>query len=185
MKYPEQYRSEVLNAIQGIDLDGVNGAIEIFREARARGKCIFVCGSGNRAWSAAHLLCDIVKRSNLTRSARFRIVALSEELPEMSLSQNLAHDRVFVEQLKNIAEPDDVVVAISPSGNAADVLRAFEHANRIGCRTISMTGRDGGKLAAMSNIAILIPASHAGSVEDAQMVVCHMIGSYFVNFDKV
>ena len=45
MQYPEQYRAEVLNAIQGLDLEGVSGAIDVFREARARGRCIFVCGS--------------------------------------------------------------------------------------------------------------------------------------------
>lgn len=182
MKYPEQYRTELLNAIQGIDLDGVSEAIEVFREARAHGNRIFICGSGNRA-AAAHLLCDMVKRSSLTRSARFRILVLSDELPEVS-TQELARDRVFVEQLKNTAEHGDVVVAISPSGNSADVVRAFEYANRIGCRTISITGRDGGKLATMSTVAILVPASHPGSVEDAHMVVCHMIGYYFVNLDK-
>jgi D-sedoheptulose 7-phosphate isomerase len=184
MRYPEQYRTELLNAIQGIDLDGVNEAIEIFREVRAHGNRIFVCGSGPRAAAAAHLLCDMVRRASLTRSSRSRILVLSDEQPDVSPGHDLAHDRVFVEQLKNIAEHGDVVVAISASGNAADVLRAFEFANRIGCRTISITGQDGGKLAGISTVAILVPASHPGSVEDAHMVVCHMIGYYFVNYDK-
>ena len=180
MKYPEEYRTELLNAIQGIDLDRVSETIEAFREARAHGKRIFVCGSGSRAAAAARLLCDTVRSASLTRSARFRILALSEELPEV----NAAQDRVFVEQLKSVAEHGDVVVAISAWGNSADVLRAMEFANRIGCRTISITGKDGGKLAGMSSIAILVPASHLGSVEDSHAVVCHMIGYYFVNFDQ-
>jgi D-sedoheptulose 7-phosphate isomerase len=96
----------------------------------------------------------------------------------------VVRDPVFVEQIKNIAEHGDIVVGISFSGNSASVLRAFEYANRIGCRTISITGGDGGKLAAISNIAILVPASHVGSVEDGLMIVCHMIGYYFANFDE-
>ncbi len=184
MKYPEQYRTELVKAIQGIDLDGVSEAIDLFREARARGWRIFVYGSGNRAAAAAHLLCDTVKRASLTRSARIRIFLLSHELPDAGAARGLSPDRVLVEQLKDVAEHSDIVVAISASGNSPDVLLAFEYAKRIGCRTISITGRDGGKLAAMSTVAILVPASHPGSVEDAHMVVCHMIGYYFLNFDN-
>jgi D-sedoheptulose 7-phosphate isomerase len=185
MTYPEQYRTDLVASIQSIDLDGVTEAIELFREARAHGHRIFICGSGSRAAVASRLLCDMLKGSSLTRSPRFRILALSEELPEPSrAADDPAHDLVFVEQLKNTAESGDVIVGISPSGNSPDVLRAFEYANRIRCRTISITGRDGGKLAAISNVAILARASHLGSVEDVQMILCQMIGYYFVNFEK-
>ncbi len=185
MKYAEQYRAGLLKAIESIDLDGVAKAIEVFREARAHGNCIFVCGSGSGAGAAAHLLCDMVKGSTLNRSVRFRILELSGELPKGSAADDyLVSDRVFVDQLQNIAEHGDVVIGISPSGNSASVLRAFEYASRTGCRTISITGKEGGKLAAKSDIAILVPASQSGSVEDALMIICHMIGYYFVNFDK-
>jgi D-sedoheptulose 7-phosphate isomerase len=183
MQYPEQYRTEVLNAIQGLDLDGVSDAIDAFREARARGRCIFVCGAGANSGAAARLLCELVRGSNLNRSVRFRIVALSYEPSAGGLADDAA-DRVFLDQLKNAAEHEDIVIGISPSGNSAAILRAFEYANRIGCRTVCITGRDGGKLANVSNIVILVPASHAGSVEDAHMVICHMIGYYFLNFDQ-
>jgi D-sedoheptulose 7-phosphate isomerase len=183
MQYPEQYRAEVLSAIQGLDLEGVSGAIDVFREARAHGRCIFVCGTGSNSAAAARLLCETVRRSSVNRALRFRIIALAEELSGRAPA-DVGADRVFQDQLKDGAERGDVVMGISPSGNSAAVVRAFEYANRIGCRTVCITGRDGGKLAAMSNIVILVPASHAGSVEDAHMIICHMIGYYFVNFDK-
>jgi D-sedoheptulose 7-phosphate isomerase len=185
MGYPEQYRAEVLNALQGLDLAGVSGAIDIFRDARAHGRSIFVCGTGSNAAAAGRLLSEMVRGSNLNRSMRFRIVALSDEsLHTRGPGGNLVSDRVFVDQLKNAAEQGDVVVGITPSGNSAAILRTFEYANRIGCRTVCITGRDGGKLANLSNIVILVPASHAGSVEDAHIVICHMIAYYFVNFDQ-
>jgi D-sedoheptulose 7-phosphate isomerase len=185
MGYPEQYRAEVLNAIQGLDLEGVSGAIDIFRDVRAHGSTIFVCGTGSNASAAGKLLAEMVRGSNLNRAMRFRIVALSDELSHTrGPAGDVASDRVFLDQLKNTAEHGDVVLGITPSGNSAAILRAFEYANRIGCRTVCITGRDGGKLANMSNIVILVPASHAGSVEDAHMIICHMIGYYFVNFDQ-
>src|SRR5262249_25318769 len=80
MNYPEQYRAELLSAIQRMDLNGVSAAIEVFREARAQGHRIFVCGSGRSA-VASHLLCEMVKGSTLTRASKFRIFALTGELP--------------------------------------------------------------------------------------------------------
>jgi D-sedoheptulose 7-phosphate isomerase len=183
MQYPEQYRAEVLSAIQGLDLEGVSGAIDVFREARAHGRCIFVCGIGSSSVAAARLLCEMVKGSSLNRSVRFRIIALANEFSGRGPA-DAGSDRVFQDQLRNAAERGDVLIGISPSGNSAPVLRAFEYANRIGCRTVCITGRDGGKLGNMSNIVILVPASHAGTVEDAHMIICHMIGYYFVNFDQ-
>jgi D-sedoheptulose 7-phosphate isomerase len=183
MNYPEQYRTELLSTIQGINLDNVRSAIEVFREARAQNRRIFVCGSGRAAF-ASRDLCDMVRGSTLTRPSRFRIVAVSGELPGAHATNDLEHDRAFVEQLKNIAEPGDVVAGISVSGNSPDILRAFEYASRIGCRIISITGWDGGRLAIMSDVAIVVPATHQGSVEDSLIIVCHMIGYYFVNFDK-
>ena len=65
-------------------------------------------------------------------------------------SNDVSYECVFAEQLKNFAEPDDLVLAISGSGNSPNVLRAIEYANSIGCRTIALTGRDGGKLGPMA-----------------------------------
>ena len=183
MKYPEHYQTELLTAIQSIDLRGVKEAIDVFREARARGNCIFVCGSGDRGTAAADLLCSLAKRSSIARVMRFRILLLSDDLPEAGAADPLTRDGVFVDQLRNIVDHSDVVVAVASSGSAAGVLAALDYANRIGCRTISITGGDGGKLAPVSTVPIVVPASHPGSVEDVLMVVCHMIGYYFVNCD--
>jgi len=180
MTYPEQYRTELLAAIQSVDLAGVRAAVTMFREARAQGHRIFACGSGRSAMASSQL-CGLVREASLTRSNGFRIFALTNELTEAG---ERLHDRIFVDQLKNIAEHGDVVVGVSSSGNSADLLRAFEYSCRIGCQNISITGWDGDKLASMANVAIVVRASHVGSVEDALMIVCHMIGYYFANYDR-
>src|SRR5215469_7091240 len=111
MNYPARYKAELLNAIQSIDLEKVNQIIDIFREALALGHRIFVCGdSGNSI--ASQFLCEMVNSTSFNRSVRFRILALRDQLPKVVSHQQreLAQDRVFVEQLKNFAEPDDVVM---------------------------------------------------------------------------
>ena len=184
MHYPEQYRTELLNALKSIDLSAVDRIVEIFREARAHGRCIFVCGGGTNAVAASRLLCDMVRSSNVNRTMKFRIFALYDELrPAAGPQGDPLNDQVLVDELRNVATPGDVVVGINASGNSRSVLNAFQYANEIGCQTICIAGWAGGRLATISDTAVLVPASHPANVEDAHMIVCRMIGHYFVNYD--
>ena len=81
-----------------------------------------------------------------------------------------------MEQLKNFAEPEDVVMGICTWGNARNVVNAIEYASWIGCRTIAVSGGDGGKVAEVAEVNIRVPVSHLGSIEDAHVMICHMIG---------
>ena len=118
------------------------------REARSAGRTIFTCGNGGSASTASHFVCDIVKGASFGRTQRFRIQALTDSLPTLTAySNDVGYEIVFVEQLKNFAQAGDVVLAISGSGNSPNVIRAVEYANSIGCRTIGLTGREGGMLA--------------------------------------
>jgi D-sedoheptulose 7-phosphate isomerase len=149
--FPELYKADVLRAIETIDLQKVNQAIHLLVQARNEGRRIFVCGNGGSASTASHFVCDMVKGASFNRHQRFRIMALTDSLPTITAySNDVGYECVFVEQLKNFAEPGDVVMAISGSGNSPNVLRAMEYANSIGCRTIALSGRDGGKLAPLA-----------------------------------
>ena len=186
MNFVEQYKSELIRTIDTIDLDKVKQAIDWFRDARDRQRHIFVCGNGGSASTASHFACDIVKGASYNYQSRFRIMALTDSLPTLTAySNDVSYECVFAEQLKNFAEPQDIVMAISGSGNSPNVLRAVEYANSIGCRTIGLTGRDGGRLAQLVQLPIHVPVPHMGRIEDAHMVVCHMIGYYFMDSAQV
>jgi D-sedoheptulose 7-phosphate isomerase len=86
---------------------------------------------------------------------------------------------VLLDQLRAVATAGDVVVGISASGYTPSLMRAFEFATETGCRTICICGPVGGILETMSDVAVLVPASKIGSVEDAQMIVCRLIGHLF------
>jgi len=72
------------------------------------------------------------------------------------------------------------VMAISGSGNSPNVLRALEAANEIGCKTIALTGRDGGKLGPLAQLHLQVPVPHMGRIEDAHLIICHMIAYRFM-----
>ena len=179
--FSSRYRERLKEVIDGIDLSAVSLAAGMLAKARADGKTIFVCGNGGSAATASHFACDMVKGASYGRPRRFRILALTDPSPTISAySNDVDYECVFVEQLKNFAQPGDLVIGISGSGNSLNVVRAIEYGNMCGCNTIAMTGRDGGKLGPLANVQIQVAEPHMGRIEDAHMIVCHMIGYYFM-----
>jgi D-sedoheptulose 7-phosphate isomerase len=181
MNFTQSYRSQLINAISSVDLHTVEQAIAWFGEARDNGRHIFVCGNGGSAATASHFTCDILKGASFERDRRFRILALTDSLPTLTAySNDVCYECVFEEQLKNFAQEDDVVLAISASGNSPNVVRAVEYGNSIGCRTLALTGRDGGKLGGLAQLNIQVSAQHMGRIEDAHLIICHMIAYHFM-----
>jgi D-sedoheptulose 7-phosphate isomerase len=185
MSFPEQYKAELFRAIDTVDLAKVEQAIGILSKARDEGRHIFICGNGGSASTASHFACDLVKGASFNQAKRFRIMALTDSLPTLTAYSNDVHyDCVFVEQLKNFAQPGDVVMAISGSGNSPNVLRTLEYAKTLGCRTIALTGRDGGQLGPLAELNIQVSNPHMGRIEDGHMIVAHMIAYYFMDIEN-
>jgi len=183
--FPSLYKTDLLHAVEAIDTNKVDAAIQVLAKARDEKRHVFVCGNGGSASTASHFACDMVKGASFGRESRFRIMALTDSLPTLTAySNDVSYDCIFVEQLKNFAQPGDVLIAISGSGNSPNVLKAMEYANSIGCRTIAMTGRDGGKLAPMAEINIQARIPHMGRIEDIHMIVSHMIAYHFMDTEK-
>jgi D-sedoheptulose 7-phosphate isomerase len=175
------YKEKLNNALETVDLELVVRAVEILKQARDNNRHVFVCGNGGSASTASHFVTDMVKGASFEREARFRIMALTDSMPTITAySNDVGYDCVFAEQLKNFAEPGDVFIAISGSGNSPNVVRAMEYANKTGCKTIALTGRDGGKLGPIANVEIRLGDQHMGRIEDGHLIVCHMICYYFM-----
>jgi len=185
MTFPEQYVASVHEAIASLDLDRVQQAIDWFKEARTEGRSIFVCGNGGSAATASHFATEMLKGASYNRAARFRIIALNDSIPTITAySNDVSYDCVFVEQLKNFAQPGDVLVAISGSGNSPNVLRAVEYANSAGLKTIGLTGRDGGQLGRLAQLEINVADPHMGRIEDGHMIIAHMLCYYFMDLEQ-
>jgi len=176
MSFPARYREQLLQTIDTIDVEKVARAIEWFQDARSKGRAIFVAGNGGSAATASHFVCDMVKGASFGKPSRFRIMTLHDNIPTMTAySNDVSYCDAMAEQLKNFAQPGDIYMAISGSGNSPNVICAMEYAKSIGCRTLALTGRDGGRLAAMADLSIQVPEPHMGRIEDAHHIVCHMI----------
>jgi D-sedoheptulose 7-phosphate isomerase len=170
------YKKELVDAINRVDIDKVEQATTWLREARDANRQIFTCGNGGSASTASHFVCDILKGASYQREKRFRISALTDSLSTVTAYANdVDYASIFVEQLRNFANPGDVLIAISGSGNSRNVVAAAQYAKAVGCRVIGLTGRDGGELAQTVELDIRVPVQHMGQIEDAHLIICHMI----------
>src|SRR5438067_13767211 len=119
MSFPTEYRERLLSTLATIDTARVAQAIQWMKEAREAKRAIFVAGNGGSAATAAHFVCDMVKGASVHPAARFRIVALGQNLPTLTAySNDVSYTDAVVEELKNFAQPGDLYMAISGSGNS-------------------------------------------------------------------
>lgn len=176
MTYTESYRDKLIATLNGLDLKKVDQAYDMMREARAQGRTIFLTGNGGSAASASHFVCDMLKGASFQKSERFRIMSLHDNMPTLTAySNDVDYHDAALEQLKNFAQPGDILVAISGSGNSPNVLRAMEYANANGLKTIALSGRSGGKLSPLAQLDVHTDEQHMGRIEDAHMIALHMI----------
>ncbi len=179
--FAQTYLDQLHATLETIGLTEVEQAIHWIAQARDAGQQIFVCGNGGSASTASHLATDLVKGASYGRRYRFRVRALTDSLATiMACDGEADYDSVFVDQLKYFARPGDLAIAISGSGNSPNVLKAIEYANSIGCRTLALTGRDGGKLGSLAQLNIRVREPHMGRIEDAHLAICHMLAYYFM-----
>ncbi len=181
MDFFSLYMRDLQGALDQLDLTQVESAVKMLAEARDGGKQIFLCGNGGSASTASHMANDMGKGASLGRNKAFKIIALTDNIPWITaLANDLSYEAIFSEQLRNFAQEGDVLIAISGSGNSQNVLNAVEVAREKGMKTMAWTGFGGGKLAGMVDLSIVVDSDHMGRVEDAHVILMHLVCYYFM-----
>jgi D-sedoheptulose 7-phosphate isomerase len=161
-----------------METEPIEEAIQILHETRVSNRTVFIMGNGGSASTASHFVCDLAKNTQKAGQTAFRVLGLADNMASFSAYANdEGYHQVFARQLSAFVQPRDVVIAISTSGNSANVLEAVRVASAAGAITVSLTGFDGGKLAPMSNLNIHVPSDIIEHVEDIHLVLEHLICS--------
>jgi D-sedoheptulose 7-phosphate isomerase len=170
------YLEQVSGVIAALPADEISAAAYLLLGAWRRRARVYVCGNGGSAAIASHFAGDLNKGANIAGRHRFRAIALVDNVPAlMAWSNDEGYDAGMVEPLRNFIEPEDLVIGISGSGNSANVLQAMALANAAGAATLGFCGFDGGKLRQISQVAVHVACSSMEQVEDAFMVICHVL----------
>lgn len=165
-----------------IDPAEVKALADAAYDCYLQGRFIFVCGNGGSGSNASHF-CEDIGKGTLRREdfdndskKRVKILSLTDNTPYiLAWGNDEGFERVFVEQLKNLAGPGDLLIAISGSGNSPNILRAVEWANRHGLKTFGCTGFSGGKLLSLAQHSFHVPLDDMGIVESIHLTAFHWI----------
>lgn len=175
----QNYISHLQGVLERLVLPDVRRSIDVIMEAYYAEKQIFVIGNGGSASTASHLACDLGKGTSIPGKPRFRVISLTDNVATMSAwSNDVSYEDVFVEQLKNLVNPEDVVIGISASGNSENVIRAMRHAKEIGCKTIGWSGFGGGTLATICEVNVVVDSNRYGPVEDVHLILNHVLHAW-------
>lgn len=179
---PRQFLERVGEELRRIDPAQVQHLADAIHDCYVHGRTVFVCGNGGSGSNASHF-CEDLGKGTLRREdfdndqkKRLRVLSLTDNTPYiLAWGNDEGFDRVFVEQLKNLAQPGDLLVAISGSGNSPNVLRAVDWANRNGLKTLGCTGFAGGKLKTLAQQNLHVPLDDMGIVESIHLTAFHWV----------
>ncbi len=179
-----EYRAGLKATLDALPVEEVRIAIDYLQGAYEQGRQIFIVGNGGSAATASHMACDLAKtilgRAPSPELRRFRVIALTDNMPLITAWGNdVNFDRVFAEQLRNLANPGDLLVAITGSGNSPNIVESVQAARELGMKTIGLLGFDGGRVRKLVDHAVVIRSDNYGYIEDAHMILNHLITQHF------
>ncbi len=171
-----EYAGAVQRTLNRMPWNLVHAVVQAIVQTWQNGGQLLVMGNGGSASTATHLACDLGKNTAQPGLPRIRALALNDNMALMSAYANdVGYDAVFSEQLRAIAQPGDLVLAISTSGNSPNVLRALEMARKLNLQTIGLGGYDGGKMSGIVDLAVIAPNHCVEQIEDIHMMLAHVI----------
>jgi D-sedoheptulose 7-phosphate isomerase len=173
-----RYLGELLN---NLDCGAIDRVGRLFEHARQTGRTIFLIGNGGSAATASHVANDLGLGPRAYGGDAYRAISLTDNVAFMTAAGNdIGYESLFVEQLRTLLTPGDIVVGISASGNSPNILRAIEYAKTRNAVTVGLTGFDGGALREIVDESIHIATARGdyGPVEDLHLVLGHLITTY-------
>jgi D-sedoheptulose 7-phosphate isomerase len=175
--------TKVLHSMPYATVDQITA--RLFR-AYEENRTVFLFGNGASAALSSHAACDLGKGTVMNGKRRFRVLALTDNVPVMTAWANDArYDDIFAEQLLNFVQNGDIVLAISASGNSPNVLNGLRTATESGAYTIGLTGYQGGKMKALCDLCLVVPCDNMQFIEDLHTSVSHSIFTALQNMIKV
>ena len=176
MNNVRDYFELVSDTLHKLPAEPIEQMVACLRQARAENRRIFVFGNGGSSANASHFVNDMVKSTARPDQPRFKLICLSDNVPTLTAYANdVSYDVIFAEPMAALAEPGDVALALSGSGNSPNILKAMDVAQEMGLTRIGLTGFAGGKLKDQCDVCVIVPSDSMQVIEDAHLVILHSV----------
>ena len=173
---PKTYAGEVCEALMKTDFDLLEKIANRILTTKTAGNTIFTAGNGGSASTASHIINDLTKGCRLNQREGIRTVCLNDSSVLVTcLANDYSYEDIYAILLKTLANPGDVLIVFSGSGNSPNIVRACEMAREMGVFVIGFGGRDGGRMKPLCDICLLAPTNSMEQLEDLHVVYFHSL----------
>ncbi len=169
-------RRSLLEALEETSLvEAVERATAFITEALSRGRKVLLFGNGGSAADAQHTAAELVGRFRVERRPLAAIALSTDTSVLTSVGNDYGFATIFERQVAALAEPGDVVVGISTSGESENVYRGLRRGQDRGAKTVGLLGSDGGRIKQVVNVALIVPSHEAPLIQEVHRIVLHVI----------
>lgn len=151
-----------------------NLSARIVERLREGGR-VLLMGNGGSAADSQHIAAELVGRFVRSRRGLPAIALTTDTSALTAIANDFGYERVFERQVEALCRPADVIVGLSTSGESANVVRALELARGIGALTVALSGGQGGRLAEVAEIALVLPSTAAARVQEGHALIGHLV----------
>lgn len=166
---------DTINRVIDVLPDVIQEACEIALETIKSGNKILLCGNGGSAADAQHIAAEFTGRYKVERRGLPAIALTTDTSALTAIGNDYGYDRVFERQVESLANSGDLLIGISSTGNSENVIKAFRKAKEIGCKTVGLSGKGGGKFNNNCDLNIVVPSEDTPRVQEMHILIGHTI----------
>ena len=177
------YFETLCTLLSELDREELVSSFKVVENKLKQRKTIFLAGNGGSAATASHALVDLNKtilgHSKNYRNIRLRAISLTDNMPTLTaIGNDLSYKDVFSESLKNLANPGDLLIVITGSGNSPNIISVIKTARDLQVETLGLLGFNGGKALKILNHKVIVRSESYGHIEDIHMIYIHLLTEY-------
>ncbi|WP_199170133.1 SIS domain-containing protein [Hydrogenovibrio sp. SC-1] len=171
----------LLDSVDASIIQDIIESLELTVKKKSR---VYILGNGGSSATASHMVNDLGAGLRRREIMNFDVTSLGDNSPVVTaIANDIGYENVFYMQMNGLVSKDDLVIAISCSGDSPNIVKAVGYAKEIGCKVVGITGFEGGYLKEVADIKFHVdaPKGEYGLVEDVHMILDHIIYSYYIN----
>lgn len=138
-------------------------------------KKTILAGNGGSAADAQHIAAELVGRYGFDRPSIPSLALTTDTSNLTAIGNDYGYDHVFSRQLEGMGQKGDIFIGISTSGNSVNIIKAFEAAKIKGITTVALTGRDGGEMAKIADVALVVPSDSTPRIQESHILIGHIL----------
>ena len=184
--FSRQHIENLCAVLQNLPFDNWDRVLQCLEIALTEQRMVLIVGNGGSAATASHMANDLMLGVTQKGGKGFRAISLTDNVPVITATANdTDYCNIFSAQLRALGRSGDVLIAVSGSGNSSNVIEAVKVARESGMTIIGFLGMGGGELGKLVDEAVVVPSDDYGLIEDAHMVLDHLMTAYFRHWQQL